>query len=280
MEQRSVLVVGGTGKTGARVVTRLRSRGIPVRIASRAGEPPFDWTDPGTWDAALTGVGAVYVVPFDGEQLTRPFVARAQDLGVQRVVLLSGRGIDVPGYGDLDSALAQTHIDGERAVRALGIEWTILRPAWFAQNFSEGFFREAVLAGDLRLSAGDGAATFVDAQDIADVAVTALTEGGHDGRTYELSGPRALTMADVAAEITAATGRELRYTPLQPQELHAELLAQGWSPTDATDFVDTVGAIRRGLDAHLSDGVQRALGREPRDFTAFARAAAASGAWA
>ena len=280
MDERTVLLVGGTGKTGGRVSDRLRARGIPVRVASRSGEPPFDWTDPATWDAALAGVGAVYVVPLDGELRTRPFVAWAEQLGAERVVLLSGRGVDVPGYAGEAGVAGRTHIDGEDAVRALRIGWTILRPAWFAQNFSEGFFRDAVRTGDLRLAAGDGAAAFVDAEDIADVAVAALTGDGHEGRTYELSGPRALRMADVAAEIAAATGRDLRYTDLSPHEFHAELLAQAWPPADAADFVDAVGPIRRGMDAHLSDGVQRALGREPRDFTAFARDAAAAGAWA
>ncbi|MFC7584950.1 NAD(P)H-binding protein [Nonomuraea antimicrobica] len=279
MTERTIVVVGGTGKTGGRVLARLRGMGAAVRAASRSGEPPFDWNERATWDAALDGARAVYLVPLDGALLTRPFVERAARLGVERVVLLSGRGVDVPDYGDPSGSVGATHADGESAVRESGLEWTILRPGWFAQNFTEGFFREMVLAGELRLPGGDGAASFVDADDIADVAVAALTGDGHDGRTYELSGPRALTLTEVAVELSAASGRPIRYVPLPPEEYVAELTGQGWPRAEAEEFAGAVAPLRRGLDAYLSHGVREALGRAPRDFTAFAAAAGAAGAW-
>lgn len=257
----------------------LRNKGVRVRVGSRSGEPPFDWTDRNTWDAALESVEKVYVVPFDGEVLTRPFVQRCQERGVRRLVLLSGRGIDVPGYAGENSAAGKTHVDGEAAVRACRLEWTILRPAWFAQNFSEGFFLDAVRSGELRLPASHGAVTFIDAEDIAAVAVTALTENGHAGMTYELSGPRAVTIAEAAATISQATGRTVRYVPISPEDFVAELVAQGWPQRAAEDYADSVGPIRRGMDSHISDGVQRALGHPPRDFSDFARNAAAAGSW-
>jgi uncharacterized protein YbjT (DUF2867 family) len=277
MTQHPILVLGSTGTTGSRVVSRLRERGVPVRAASRSLGHPFDWHAPTTWDPALAGVGAVYLVPFDGELLTRPFVARAARLGVERLVLLSGRGVDVPGYGDPDGGAGATHIDGERAVRESGLDWTILRPAWFAQNFGEGPFRDAIRAGELRLPAGEGAVSFVDADDIAAVAVAALTEDGHAGQTYELSGPRALTLAEAVAEISAAAGRPVRYVPVEAGEFVAGLVAQGWAAADAEAFSDALSPIRRGMDSHLSDGVRRALGRAARDFSAYAGAAA--GVW-
>ncbi|MFI6693291.1 NAD(P)H-binding protein [Streptomyces sp. NPDC050433] len=284
MRDELILVVGGTGTTGSRVVARLRERGVAVRVASRGGEPRFDWTDRTTWDGALAGVTAMYVVPFDGQSLTRPFVGRAVAKGVERIVLLSGRGVDVPGYAGEAGAAGPTHVDGEAAVRALGtgsgtgtgVRWTIVRPAWFAQNFSEGFFLDAVLTGELRLAAGDGAASFVDAEDIAAVAVAALTEDGHGGRTYELSGPRALTIAEALTEISGAAGREIRYVPLSPEEFVTELRTQGLS---AADYAESLSPLRRGLDSHVSDGVRRALGRAPRDFREFVKSAAADGAW-
>ncbi|MFE1908651.1 NAD(P)H-binding protein [Streptomyces gardneri] len=272
MTNQPILVTGATGKTGGRVVDRLRARGLPVRVASRTGEPRFDWHDRATWDSALDGVRAVYLVPVDGELLTRPFVERAVELGVERVVLLSGRGVDVPGYSGEANIAGATHVDGESAVRGSGTAWTILRPAWFAQNFSEGLFRDAVLAGELRLPAGGGAVSFVDADDIAAVAVAALTEDGHAGQTYELSGPRALTLAQAVAAIAAATGRDIRYVPLPPEGFVAELTRAGWTAAEAEDFAEAVGPIRRGMDSHLSDGVRRALGREPRDFTGYVAA--------
>ncbi|MEV5540540.1 hypothetical protein AB0L13_27200 [Saccharopolyspora shandongensis] len=107
----------------------------------------------------------------------------------------------------------------------------------------------------------------------------ALTEDGHDRQVYELSGPRAVTIAEAAAEISAATGREIRYVPLSPEDFVAELTASGWSPGDAADFAEAMAPLRRDLDSHVSDGVRRALGREPRDFSEYAKAAAAAGAW-
>ncbi|WP_435809735.1 SDR family oxidoreductase [Streptosporangium canum] len=150
MTQQPTLITGGTGKVGTRIVSHLRRRNVAVRAGSRSGAPRFDWTAPDTWDAALRGSRTVFVLPHDGELLTWPFVQRARDLGVERVVLLSGRGVDVPGYAGDNSAAGRTHIDGEDAVRSCGPAWTILRPGWFAQNFSEGFFRDAVLAREVR----------------------------------------------------------------------------------------------------------------------------------
>ncbi|WP_051795399.1 NAD(P)H-binding protein [Kibdelosporangium aridum] len=263
-----ILVLGGTGKVGSRVVSRFNQQGTDVLVGAR--RTGFDWLDQSTWDPALAGVRAVFVVPLDGATLTGEFVSKAVEAGVERVVLLSGRGVDVPGYGSDDNTAGLTHVLGEKAVRELDIPWTILRPGWFAQNFSEGFFAPAVQAGELRLPAGDGAATFVDAEDIADVAVAALTEDKHAGETYELSGPRALTMAQVADAISTASGREVRYVPITSEEFIAESVRDGWPQQDAADFADVIGAIRRGLDAHVSDGVPRALGREARDFATFA----------
>ncbi|WP_217280382.1 NAD(P)H-binding protein [Kibdelosporangium persicum] len=264
-----ILVIGGTGKSGSRVVAQLKQQGREVRIGARS--TGFDWLDESTWDSTVTGAAAVFVVPLDGTTLTGAFVRRAVELGVRRVVLLSGRGVDTPGYGSADNALGNTHVLGEQAVRALDVDWTILRPGWFAQNFSEGFFAPAVQAGEIRVPAGDGAATFVDAEDIAAVAVAALTEDKHGGEIYELSGPRALTMAEAAAEISAASGRQVRYVPLTPEQYVAEAVEQGMSPEEAAAFGEVYDALRRGLDAHVSDGVERALGRRPRDFSDFAK---------
>lgn len=279
MTEHPILITGGTGKVGGRAVAQLGTKGATVRVGSRSGDPRFDWTDRSTWDAALDGVKKVFIVPQDGERLTRPFVQRAKELGVERIVLLSGRGADVPGYAKEDSIAGRTHIDGEDAVRNSGLEWTVVRPAWFAQNFSEGFFRDPVLGGELRLPAGDGAASFVDAEDIAAVAVAALTEDKHVGRTYELSGPSALTIGEVVDLISDATGRSVRYVSLSPEDFVAELVAEGWPKADAEDYADSVGPIRRDMDSRLSDGVQAALGRPPRSFALFVKEAAAAGAW-
>ncbi|SDT69348.1 NAD(P)H-binding protein [Jiangella sp. DSM 45060] len=275
----TILLTGATGKVGRRVAARLDDLRVPFRPASRTSATPFDWTDETSWPAALDGVRSAFVVPYDAAPLTRPFVDAAIKSGVERIVLLSGRGVDVPDYLPPHLMEGNAHIDGEAALRPAAVEWTILRPGWFAQNFSEGFFLDAVLAGELRLPAGDGAASYVDADDIAAVAVAALTEDRHVGQTYELSGPRAVTMAEAAAEITTASGRNVRYTHIDHDDLVRELVSDGWPAAEADEYVSLIGPIRRGIDAHLSDGVERALGRPPRDFRAVVQAAAAAGAW-
>ncbi|PWV55163.1 NAD(P)H-binding protein [Nocardiopsis sp. L17-MgMaSL7] len=278
-----VLVLGATGMTGSRVARRLRERGLEVRSASRSSPWTFDWRDPSTWDRVLTGTRAVYVVQFDPQPLTPPFVERAVAHGLERIVLLSGRGVDdrdyFPEAFESDANFVPTHLVGEEAVRGSGLEWTILRPGWFSQNLSEGFLGQEVRSGRMRLPTGDGAATWIDAEDIAAVAVAALTEDGHHGRTYELSGSRALDLTEVAREISHGLGREVTHTPVTVEEFVSEHVARGWSEEEARDLASALSPIPRGKDTHVSPGVGEALGREPRFFEEFVRDAVDSGVW-
>ncbi|MFJ4962865.1 NAD(P)H-binding protein [Streptomyces sp. NPDC088729] len=275
----TVLVLGGTGKTGRRVVARLRELGVETRAASRSGDTPFDWSAPATWQPALDGADAVYIVgPEESPSPTPAFVEQAVASGVRKLVLLSARGTDVPGY--FADAVGAQHRESEAAVRSSGVAWTILRPGWFAQNFSEGVFLDGVRAGELALPTSDGTAAFIDAEDIAAVAVAALTEDGHDGEVYELSGRRALGIADVLDEIAKATGVRAAYVPVEPSAYRAELVAQGISEEEAAVWTEALEPIRTSREAPLKDGVRRALGRAPRDFSDFVRDAAAKGAWA
>lgn len=264
----TILVIGGTGKTGRRVAERLTERGVSVRIGSRSGNPAFDWDDTGTWGAALTGITKAYVtyypdLAFPGvSELIARFAAAAAASGVEKIVLLSGRG-------------EEGAVASEESIKESGIAWTIVRCNWFNQNFNESFFLGPVLDGTISIPAGDAVELFVDADDIADVAVAALTEQGHDGEVYELSGPRLLGFSDVALELSAATGREIIYSPVTAGEYEAILAKEGLP----RDFVDLFTLILDGRNASLTDGVQRALGREPKDFGEFAREAAAAGAW-
>ncbi|OJF11626.1 NmrA family NAD(P)-binding protein [Couchioplanes caeruleus] len=263
-----ILVIGGTGKTGSRVVRRLVDAGREVRVGSRSAQPPFDWEDRTTWPAALDGVGGVYIsyYPDLGFPGAVDAVAGLSELavaaGVERLVLLSGRGEEAARAA-------------EKVVEAAGAAWTIVRCSWFHQNFSESFFLEPVLAGEIALPVGDAGEPFVDADDIADVAVAALTEDGHAGEVYELTGPRLLTFADVAQELSAVTGREIRYTRLT-REQFADMLREYGQPAQFAELFDT---ILDGRNAGLADGVQRALGRQPKDFAGYARATSATGVW-
>lgn len=266
------LVLGGTGKTGRRVAGRLAERGIATRVASRSANPSFDWNQPGNWDASLDGVTAAYVsyapdLAIAGATATiRAFVERAVARGVQRIVLLSGRGEEE----------AQRC---ERIVAQAGIEWSVVRASWFAQNFSEGEFLGMVASGAVTLPAGDVREPFVDVDDIADVAVAALTEEGHAGQIYDITGPRLLTFAEAVAEIARASGREIRYIRIPHEEFVAGAARAGL-PEDILWILNYLfDSVLDGRNAYLGDGVRRALGRQPRDFAEFARRAAAAGIW-
>jgi uncharacterized protein YbjT (DUF2867 family) len=267
-----VLVIGGTGKTGSRVADRLRTRDVPVRIGSRSGEPPFDWDDRTTWEPALRGTSAAYITYYpdlavEGSvELIGALADVALAAGTRRLVLLSGRGEEE----------AQR---AEQALQASDADWTIVRCSWFMQNFSESYFAEPLAAGELALPAGDVPEPFVDTEDIADVAVAALTEDGHARRLYELTGPRALTFAEAVAEIARAADRPMRY-----EQIPMETFEEGLTAQDVP--ADIVGLLRYlftdvldGRNTPLADGVQSALGREPRDFADYARRTAANGAW-
>jgi len=266
------LVLGGTGKTGRRIVEQLTSLNVPTRIASRASDPRFDWGDQGTWSAVLDGVTVAYLnyapdlaIPGAADSI-HAFVKKAVEQGVKRLVLLSGRGEEE----------AQRC---ERIVQDAGIEWTVVRSSWFNQNFSEGEFLDMVLAGAITLPAGDVPEPFVDAEDIADVAVAALTEEGHVGQVYEVTGPRMLTFREAVAEIARASGREIQYIQIPHEDFTAGITESG-APDDIAWLLDYLfSTVLDGRNAHLCNGVQRALGREPTDFAEYARRIADSGVW-
>lgn len=272
MTSQPILVIGANGKTGSRVAARLEALGIAIRRGSRNSPTPFDWDAPETWHGALKGVRSAYVTYFPdlafpgAVEKLESLCETARDAGVDHLVLLSGRG--------------EHHARlGEDVVRNSGVAFTIVRAAWFAQNFSEGYLRAPVLAGVLPMPGGDIAEPIIDIEDIADVVVAALTEEGHKGELYEVTGPRLMTFADIAAELSCAIGRRIQYIPITFDDFHASIARSGG------DFIaDVLTAIARetldGRNAHVSDGVLQALGRPPRDFKDFAQTAAASGAWA
>lgn len=270
--RQPTLVLGGTGKTGRRVAERLAARGVPIRIGSRSGSPRFDWNDRETWSAALHGAESVYVSYYPDLAVpgamaaVRSFSDLAVLSGVRRLVLVSGRGEEE----------AQR---AEEVVQEAGAEWTIVRCAWFSQNFSESYLLEPVVDGEVVLPAGDVPEPFVDAEDIADVAVAALTEDGHAGEVYELTGPRLLTFAEALAEIGEATGREIRFVPVSVEEYASALDEEGVPAEYVFLLTYLFSEVLDGRNADLADGVRRALGREPRDFADYAREAAATGIW-
>jgi uncharacterized protein YbjT (DUF2867 family) len=267
-----ILITGATGKTGARVAQLLAEQGHPIRLGSRRADIVFDWNQPDTWTEALDGVKAVYIayspdlaVPGAVSTITR-FVDTAAKKGVQRLVLLSGRG----------EAEAQAC---ERIVLNSGLEASVVRASWFNQNFSEGAFVDMVRAGQLTLPAGDTPEPFVDADDIAEVVAAALTQPGHDGEIYEVTGPRLMTFKDVAAALSEATGRTIDFIEI-PHAAFLDGVKASGAPSDVVWLMDYLfTTVFDGRNAHVCDGVQRALGRPATEFESYARKTADRGVW-
>jgi len=266
-----ILIVGGTGKTGGRVNTLLKEQGIATRPVSRSTTPSFDWTRPEGWAAALDGVSMAYVAyqPDLSVEGATEAIAELSQLarkkGLERVVLLSGRG--EPGA-----------LRAEAALQASGVPWTVVRASWFNQNFSEGYLLDSVLAGEVALPAGAVPEPFIDANDIADVAVAALTEERHANRVYEVTGPRSLTFAEAVSVIAAGLGRPVRYTQITPEDFVVTLRA--YVPEDIVRLLNELfTVVLDGRNTQVMHGVEEALGRPPRDFAEYVGRTVAAGTW-
>ncbi|MGY4397591.1 uncharacterized protein YbjT (DUF2867 family) [Sphingomonas sp. UYAg733] len=268
----TILVLGGTGKTGSRVAARLWDTGHQVQIGSRSATPRFDWDDRGTWGAALAGVSAVYAayqpdlcVPGAVETVTDFFDVAAK-AGVANVVLLSGRG-------------EPEALDAECALQATALDWTIIRASWFFQNFSENYFLDEILAGEIALPDGLADEPFVDAEDIADIAFAALTGNRHNHQIYEVTGPHAIGFPDAIAQIATATGREIAYHKM-PMEMYRQSLEAAQLPVDVIDLIVYLfDTVLDGRNLRTTDDVQRALDRAPGNFADYVARTAATGVW-
>ena len=266
-----ILVVGFTGKTGSRVARLLADQGQPVRPVSRSTAIAFDWDQPETWAAALADVSAAYVTYFPdlafpgAAEKIEAFTIAATRAGVGKLVLLSGRG----------ESHAKTC---EEIVRQSGLDFTLVRCAWFAQNFSEGYLRDPILQGMIALPAGQVREPIVDVDDIAEVVVAALTNDRHNGKLYEVTGPRLIGFQEAAVELTKATGRAIGYVPITLKQFHKSMTEIG-GPMIADVFTGICRETLDGRNEWLGHGVQQALGRAPRDFATFCQSAAASGTW-
>ena len=272
IDDKTILLLGGTGKTGRRVADRLTALGRPVRIGSRSADPAFDWDDPGTWSGALDGIDAVYVTYYPdlaapgSADAIRAFADQAVASGVRQLVLLSGRG-------------EPEALRCEEIVQRYPVDWTIVRSSMFSQNFDEYFLLDAVRSGVVAFPAGDTPEAFIDVDDIGDVVTAALTEDGHSGQVYEVTGPRLLTFDQAVGEIAAAAGREIRYVPITAEEYAAGAAEQGVPAEFATFLGELFGTIFDGRNVYVADGVQQALGRPPRDFSDYVHRAASTGVW-
>lgn len=269
----NILVIGGTGKTGRKVVQKLQARQQNVRIGSRGANPPFDWQDPETWPGAMEGMEKMYVtfqpdlaVPgaLDAiEALTK----QARRSGIQKIVLLSGKG-------EKEAELC------EQVVIHSGLDYTIVRASWFNQNFSESFFLDPILAGHVALPQAEAKVPYVDTDDIADVAVEVLMNDRHNGQIYELTGPRLLTFPEVVREIAQATGRTIHFTPIS-LSAYSKMLEELQVPADYIWLINYLFTEVLGTEGNdlVTNDIEKVLGRKPKDFSEYVRETAATGVW-
>lgn len=270
---RVVLVTGATGKTGRRLAERLARRGVRARAASRGGAGVagcegvrFSWAEPESYGGALGGVGAVYLVaPTDaGEPLEAmlPFLERARGAGVWRFVLLSSSALDEGG-----PLLGRVHA----WLKTEAPEWTVLRPSWFMQNFSEAQHLRTIRdEGKIYTAAGDGRVPFIDADDIAAAAEAALLAPESYNHDFVLTGPETLSYDDAARLIAKAAGRPLEHVRLSEAQLAGHLTRSGVGAAYAAALAALNTAISNGAEDRLSDGVSALTGRAPERFENFA----------
>ena len=266
------LVLGGTGKTGRKVVEKLQNLNADVRIGSRSASPAFDWDDELTWNAALEGIDQVYIT-FQPD-LASPgapakisaFTQAAVDAGVKKLVLLSGRG---------EEEAQQC----EQTIMGSGLDWTIVRASFFNQNFSESFLVDSIAAGYVMLPMGEMREPFIDTDDIADVAVAALTDAKHSRKVYEVTGPRLITFGEAVKEIAKATNREIVYQEITIEDYEA-MLTKYHVPADVISLLKYLFTeVMDGRNEYLTDGVEEALGRKPTDFSEFVQKTIETGVW-
>ncbi|WP_375750614.1 hypothetical protein [Vibrio sp. HN007] len=271
MKSTTILVTGATGKSGSRISKLLEDAGLDVRRGSRYSQSIFDWQDVATWPIALQEVQCVYICyypdfAFPGalDTLTA-FAEAAKSAGVERLVMITGRG--------------ERHAQlGEEIILNSGVSATILRSAWFAQNFSEGSFHQSVMENAIPIPGDGNGEPIVDLDDFAEVAVKVLTESGHENKIYEITGPRIITFGEVADILTETLDRQIQYIPITFETFYEEL-----KRTTDKEYADIVTNIARetfdGRNAILSDDVELLLNRPSRDFTEFALKAFETGCW-
>lgn len=269
---KTILVLGASGKTGGRVTKKLEALNIDVRKGSRTATPRFDWEDQHTWAVVLEGVSSVYLTfqpdlaVKGAEDSIDLFVKLARKAGVKKLVLLSGRG----------EPEAQRC---EKIVMESGLKWTIVRASWFNQNFSESYLLEPILAGYVALPVGAVKEPFIDADDIADVVVASLTDEQHNGKVYEVTGPRLMSFKEVIHEIAQATNRPIQYVDIPLTEYVSQMKAYE-VPEDVIALISYLFTeVLDGRNESTTTGVEEALGRKPKDFSEYVKDTISDNVW-
>ena len=275
-----ILVIGARGKAGSEVVRALRERGEDVLAATRTPESAtalqalgatpvaFDYDDQGTWKATLIGVDRVFLAARPGDPAPEatliPFLDLIREAGVRNVAFLTAFGVDTNEELGLRKA--------ERYLEGLGTDYTFLRPNWFHQNFNRGMFKETIdTMGGVFVPAGEGKVSFIDARDIASVAATVLTEDGHRGQGYALTGPAALSFGEAAAIISKASGKDVKYVSVTESDARGALTKAGLQPPQVEFMLGLFSVIRQGWSAPVTSAVKDVTGRDPISLERFAK---------
>lgn len=269
----NILVIGGTGKTGSRVVEELTQQNHSVRIGSRTNDPAFDWDDPSSYSKALKGMDRAYIVyypdlavPGAKEAITALTEAALKE-GLEKVVLLSGKG-------EVEAEAC------EQIVANSGLNYTIVRASWFNQNFSESFLLTPILAGHVALPMSEAQIPFVDVDDIAEVVVQTLLDDAYNGQTITVTGPEQLTFKQVLDEIAKGTNREIGYQPISIEEYSQAMKAAGLPDAYIGLFSYLFKEVLGNPDNQLvSTDVEKVLGRKATSFAEFVKKTAATGVW-
>jgi len=270
----NVLIIGGTGKTGRRVVEQLRNKGISPRVGSRNVAPGFDWNDKDTWVQALEGIEKMYVSYYPdlavpgAKEAIQSLTVLAKELGVQKMVLLSGKG-------EKEAEAC------EDIVKESGMDYTIVRASWFNQNFSESFFLDPVLSGEVALPMSDVLIPFVDANDIAEVAMTVLLDDQYNGQTIEVTGPELITFKDAVKMIAQESGRTLNFHEITLEQYVDGMNKMGM-PADVVWLIEYLFShvLTNPTNQLIVNDVERVLGRKAKTFLAYAKETAQTGVWA
>ena len=270
-----IVITGATGTVGSAVVRYLAERGEQVRAVTRVPERARvpvgvevvrgDFTEPASMSAALAGSRALLLVSVVAPEHERAVVAAARDAGTGRVVRLSAIGTDDPAL----PGGAAWHAAGEQALRASGLDWTILRPSSFATN-TLGWARPILADRPVPNLTGTAVQGVVDPRDVAAVAGEALRSPAHAGRTYTLTGPELLSTYDQAAVLSDVLGRPVPVVDLSEDEAREMMVAAGMPPDAVRASLAGQAWARAGRNAVVTGDIERILGRPARTFAEWA----------
>ncbi|KXX66859.1 SDR family oxidoreductase [Flammeovirga sp. SJP92] len=269
----NILVIGGTGKTGRRVVTQLENKGITPRIGSRTAPIPFEWSNPSNWTEVLSGIEKMYVTYYPdlavpgAKEAIETLTKIAKETGVQKMVLMSGKG----------EAEAEAC---EQIVMHSGLDYTIVRASWLNQNWSESFFLDPILSDVIALPMSEVLIPFVDAEDIAEVATTALLDEHYNGQIIEVTGPELLTFKDIVQTIGKVSNRDLIFHEITLDQ-YVEGMKQIQLPNDVIWLIEYLFShvLTNPKNQIVSRDVEKVLGRKARSFSAFAEETVKTGVW-